>query len=210
MNSTPDPYLARRQRRRLKVVAGVGSVLLFVVVLVGALSFWLHAAVQWRWLEPIDPAAPALIVYRDSAVGVERGVIGFRFDRTWSEEWHDTARRDGYLERPGPAVVWSSEIRYRRLALYGSEARWHLLGFGAVEEDVWLRERYRTHSRIFNLPLWPIGLGLGVLVWWSAVRRRRQQRRLATDRCVICGYDLRATPERCPECGTELTKATVA
>ncbi|CAA9485945.1 MAG: hypothetical protein AVDCRST_MAG69-1063 [uncultured Solirubrobacteraceae bacterium] len=56
-----------------------------------------------------------------------------------------------------------------------------------------------------SVPQWVPILLFALLPLTSAVARRRErsrQRRTAHGLCLSCGYDLRATPERCPECGT--------
>jgi hypothetical protein len=55
--------------------------------------------------------------------------------------------------------------------------------------------------RLVRVALWfPLILSAllpaGRIVLW-----RRRRRRIAARICPACGYDLRATPDRCPECG---------
>jgi hypothetical protein len=48
----------------------------------------------------------------------------------------------------------------------------------------------------------PVGLAAVLPILWT-MTKLRPRRRFGPNLCQKCGYDLRATPERCPECGTE-------
>jgi hypothetical protein len=61
---------------------------------------------------------------------------------------------------------------------------------------------YRSDDWILALPHWlPMTLLLILpALWLNRLRKSRRANRLGL--CPNCNYDLRATPDRCPECGT--------
>ncbi len=51
--------------------------------------------------------------------------------------------------------------------------------------------------------VWVVEFGVGAaVIGMPMMRSVRRRHRALGGRCINCGYDLRATPERCPECGT--------
>ena len=61
---------------------------------------------------------------------------------------------------------------------------------------------------VFGVPGWlpPLALVIPARLWLGARSRRRRLRLRGL--CEHCGYDLRATPYRCPECGTHAAATT--
>lgn len=57
------------------------------------------------------------------------------------------------------------------------------------------------------LPFWLLAILCGIwpALYWHPRRIRRQ--RITAGLCPDCGYDLRGTPNRCPECGTRTEAA---
>jgi hypothetical protein len=68
---------------------------------------------------------------------------------------------------------------------------------------------YRVNLRFSSvtLPFWFLTL-IFSLPPAHALWRWRRSRRKPIGRCPACGYDLRATPDRCPECGSIPTKSS--
>jgi hypothetical protein len=79
---------------------------------------------------------------------------------------------------------------------------WERIGFRSVPYDGARShvERRREQAE-FYAPHWAAALttALPPAIWLRRHRARRNRRRRGL--CIGCGYDLRATPDRCPECG---------
>jgi hypothetical protein len=77
----------------------------------------------------------------------------------------------------------------------------HLGGFGAASYSGRPPGELFAGGRIIGFPAWVVLLPLS-LPAWQAVLLLRKRHRIRANLCRSCGYDLRASPERCPECGT--------
>jgi hypothetical protein len=60
------------------------------------------------------------------------------------------------------------------------------------------------------VPDWALVLCFGFLPARRAAAFFKKRRRVLEGHCKTCGYDLRATPDRCPECGTIQARTTQA
>jgi len=85
-------------------------------------------------------------------------------------------------------------VPFETVHYYGTPPTWHTFG-GAI---------YVGGPGILSLtiPIWWLLPALAVLPGVGLLNLAQKRRRHASGLCIHCGYDLRHSPDRCPECGS--------
>lgn len=181
-------------------VASVFSLLTFIAVI----ALWL------RSLSQVDLITQGKAVSQQDqsywTFGTTQGAVVFHRLHAF---FTGVERLDGKLFMPvGPLRLVHTDSRRRP----AGKMQHHFAGFG------WERIRFAdtTNSAcIFNrhieslaIPLWAISLAL--LLPPTVILRWLWRTRQLEGHCPACGYDLRASTERCPECGTPILHKALA
>lgn len=194
-------------RRRLSNIAAAVSLLLCVAIMTLTIrSYW--RSDEFSWGVPVDRQAGSIHTFSalSGRGGVMLAVASLDFhpppEPTVTNYWSGWVHR---ADRP------QSPTAPTRIGTFDYSI--DMLGFGmhrgrGTSRSVWTSDQKLTTMTTTQsgvlVPHWFVALvfaALPLLRTHQAIRLRRVRRRAEQGLCESCGYDLRGTPERCPECG---------
>jgi hypothetical protein len=184
------------RRKLFTPAAGMSAVLCVAACVLWVRSYWAGDAVSVNLPQFGRPLA-------DETLNVASGRGGLRVSVDWWARWELGVFLPSRSELHPEPIVHTTFKPFYPYAL--NQATFRRLGceFSSRRETVSPTSAGSGIVRELNvvLPFGLIAFGTAVLPLLWRRRRSKLARRLRTGQCLSCGYDIRATPERCPECG---------
>ena len=179
----------------LRALTGLSLILLLVLT-----GIWMRSL---RIVDEVDYAVPwkSSVTMNGTAVGLGSWNGHLEILLEYSRQSTST------VIQPRQGYRWTHCL-LRQYAAPQDNPTWHFCGFYKAESLSFFNmalidiNKPDAVTKYFGIPDWLIA-GLLILppgLWLRGFLKRRRQHRLG--HCAKCGYDLRATPDRCPECGT--------
>ena len=170
------------------VIRRISSIARWIVVVTILLawlrSYWRHDYASLSYVHPLPSREVSELEF-----GSGKGGISVQFLGSW---WNPEAEHlryeegDGwhlYTDTSAPDYEWT----------YFCRLGWEEARFGRRGRQGYMRTLTFPYAVLLALVV-----ALPALGWCS---RRIRGRQPPVGICAVCGYDLRATPNRCPECG---------
>jgi hypothetical protein len=193
------------------------AVVVSLPLCMATVALWVRS---WRYEVAHASHAGAIRVYRAEGLTAARrhrffvmSTVG-RVYLSYYQQWRGDGRSELNLSGPStpfaerftlssrvdwlPGAVWTSLDGAPRMFGIGS-----IYTFTKSWQPHWIAEERGTciwfpHAiAVLMFAILPITRGSVAIL-----RATRHRRRRSEGNCPLCNYDLRATPERCPECGT--------
>lgn len=184
--STAAVTIHTMRRRLFTILAGISFLLCIGFAVLWVRSYWAFNTFSWP-----RPHGQGTSI-DEYAAASERGILWLRYHpNAWEDDFNGAIKNR-----------WDFDS-------------WPACGtMGVAREETWGRtgfiyEGFQTKDSragfYISCPHWFAVATSAILpaLWIQGVHRhRRRTRRIRLGLCLTCGYDLRASSDRCPECGT--------
>lgn len=178
----PFDHSGRIRKGVFRVLARLIVVWVFLLM-VAVNGFWIRS---YRWSDAVGIQASEW----SAGLSTARGDLYFSYESL-----------EGFVREPGV------DVQRNKIAAVLTQQNWEdWIDSFAVMRFQLLGVRVAAQPSLwgFVVPFWILDVFVGfptvAIAWW----RLRYYRRRRPKHCVNCGYDLRYSADRCPECGSRI------